>query len=156
MVEQRSIAQHGFTSLSRSAEHGFTPLSRSAEHGFTLIELMVALAVFSLAALALIRLEGQTIRTTATLGQTMVAQMVARNVAFEALTDTRPPVVGVSTGVEDNGGQSWNWTRDVSPLGDQGALRVAVDVSDSAGNSLGHMIVVRAPPPPQPAGERKP
>jgi general secretion pathway protein I len=150
------FAEHGFTFVRRSAEHGFTFVRRSAEHGFTLIELMVALAVFSLAALALIRLEGQTIRTTATLGQTMVAQMVARNVAIEALTDTRPPVAGVSNGVEDNGGQSWNWTRDVSPLGDQGALRVAVDVSDSAGSSLGHMIVVRAPPRPEPVEERKP
>ena len=38
--------------------------SRKREEGFTLIEMMVALAVFSLAAMALIRLEGATIRST--------------------------------------------------------------------------------------------
>lgn len=123
--------------------------------GFTLIEVMVALAVFSLAALALIRLEGQTIRTTATLDDTMVAQMVARNVAVEALTDARPPLAGTSTGQEDNGGRQWSWTRVVAPLGDQGAMRIAVDVISPAGASLGHLIVVRTPPPPPMPGAGK-
>ena len=50
-------------------------------------EIMVALAVFSLAALALIRLEGQTIRSTGILSATLLAQTVARNVAIEAVTD---------------------------------------------------------------------
>ena len=36
--------------------------SRAGEEGFTLIEIMVALAVFSLAAMALVRLESATIR----------------------------------------------------------------------------------------------
>ncbi|WP_278988420.1 type IV pilus modification PilV family protein, partial [Sphingobium yanoikuyae] len=40
---------------------------RSAEHGFTLLEMLVALAVFSLAALALVRLQGVTLRTAADL-----------------------------------------------------------------------------------------
>ena len=62
--------------------------------GFTLIEVMVALAVFSLAALALIRLEGATIRSTALLGDTTLAQMVARNVAVEAITAASPPALG--------------------------------------------------------------
>ena len=35
------------------------------ENGFTLIEMLVALAVFSLAALALLRLEGATVASTA-------------------------------------------------------------------------------------------
>lgn len=48
----RRSAEHGFTSLSRSAEHGFTPVRRSAEHGFTLVELLVALLIFSLLAAA--------------------------------------------------------------------------------------------------------
>lgn len=125
-------------------------MARRRSPGFTLIELMVALAVFSLAALALIRLEGQTIRSTTILGDTMLAQMVARNVAVEALTDPRPPVNGIATGVEDNGGRPWNWRRAVEPLGDQGALRVTVDVAGPDGTSLGHLIVVRAPPPPAP------
>ncbi len=47
--------------LSPEGESGFESQWRSAEHGFTLIEMMVALAIFSLAALALLRLEGATV-----------------------------------------------------------------------------------------------
>ena len=52
-----------------------------AEGGFTLIEIMVALAVFSLAVLALLRLETATIRGARVLDDSLVAGIVARNVA---------------------------------------------------------------------------
>lgn len=113
--------------------------------GFTLIEMMVALAVFSLAAMALIRLEGSTIRSTGILDSTLMAQMVARNVAVETMTDAKPPVLGETTGVEQNGGRSWSWTRATKPLGDQGVLQVDINVSDSEGSSIGHLTVIRPP-----------
>ncbi len=113
--------------------------------GFTLIEMMVALAVFSLAAMALIRLEGAIIRSASSLDRTMMAQIVARNVAVETLTDAKPPVTGVSNGVEDNGGRAWSWQRVAAPLGDQGAVRVDVTVSDTTGTTLGRLTVVRPP-----------
>ncbi|MBW6529538.1 type II secretion system minor pseudopilin GspI [Sphingomonas citri] len=118
-----------------------------AERGFTLIEIMVALAVFSLAALALIRLEGQTIRSTGILSATLLAQAVARNVAIEAVTDAEPPVRGRSSGVEQNGGRAWTWVREVQPLGDGDVMRVDVSVSDSSGAVLGRMTMVRPPAP---------
>jgi general secretion pathway protein I len=113
--------------------------------GFTLIEMMVAIAVFSLAALALIRLEGATIRNTAILNETMIAQLVARNVAVETLTDPQPPATGLTQGQEDNGGRAWQWTRMATTLGDQGALQIVIDVRDQAGTSLGHLTVIRPP-----------
>lgn len=118
-----------------------------AERGFTLIEIMVALAVFSLAALALIRLEGQTIRSTGILSATLLAQAVARNVAIEAVTDAEPPVRGRSSGVEQNGGRAWTWVREVQPLGDGDVMRVDVSVSDPGGAVLGRMTMVRPPAP---------
>ena len=111
--------------------------------------MMVALAVFSLAALALIRLEGATIRSAATLDATMLAQIVARNIAVESLTDARPPTVGESRGVEQNGGRSWSWRRVATPLGDQKVMQIEVSVSDPAGTVLGHLTVIR--PPERPA-----
>ncbi|MBY0520185.1 MAG: type II secretion system minor pseudopilin GspI [Sphingomonas sp.] len=113
--------------------------------GFTLIEMMVALAVFSLAGLALIRLEGATIRSAAILDNTMMAQIVARNVAVEALTDARAPTGGTVGGVEANGGRSWRWQRIAAPIGDQGAMRIDVAVTDPEGSTIGHLTVIRPP-----------
>ncbi|MDF2494662.1 type II secretion system minor pseudopilin GspI [Sphingomonas sp.] len=118
---------------------------RRGNTGFTLIEVMVALAVFSLAALALIRLEGATIRSTALLGDTIVAQMVARNVAIDAVTAARPPTLGRAAGVEQNGGRAWRWVREVRPTGDARILRIDVAVADAAGRQLGRLTMIRPP-----------
>ena len=117
--------------------------SRRAEAGFTLIEVLVALAVFSLAALALIRLQTASIRGAAVLDRTLLANMVARNVAVEAITDSVPPTRGVSGGVEVNGGQPWRWTRVVSPTGDARISRVDVTVQGATGQVLGRATVIR-------------
>ncbi|MFL0585977.1 type II secretion system minor pseudopilin GspI [Sphingomonas panaciterrae] len=118
---------------------------RGGSAGFTLIEVMVALAVFSLAALALIRLEGATIRSTALLGDTVVAQMVARNVAIDAVTSARAPALGRAAGVEQNGGRAWRWVRDVRPTGDARILRIDVAVADAQGRPLGRLTMIRPP-----------
>src|SRR4051794_5736947 len=60
---------------------------RREQGGFTLIEMLVALAIFSLAALALLRLGGATATNSARLGSQAMAQIVARNLAVEVLTD---------------------------------------------------------------------
>jgi general secretion pathway protein I len=125
----------------RGGASGQSPVLGSA--GFTLIEMMVALAVFSLAALALIRLESATIRGTSILDSTLTAQMVARNVAIEAMTDTAPPALGIAKGVEQNGGRTWNWTRETRPTGDARIVRIDVEVADATGSRQGHLTVVR-------------
>jgi general secretion pathway protein I len=106
--------------------------------------MMVALAVFSLAALALIRLEGATIRGTSILQATLTGQIVAHNVAIEAMTDARAPVIGTANGVEQNGGRSWHWTRITQPTADARIVRIDVEVTDEAGSRDGHLTVVRA------------
>jgi general secretion pathway protein I len=116
-----------------------------SDRGFTLIEMMVALAVFSLAAMALIRLEGATIRSTGILDDTVVANMVARNVAVEALTDARAPALGTASGVENNGGGAWSWTRTATALGDAGAVRIDIAVAQSGERPIARLMVIRPP-----------
>ncbi|MBX9795560.1 type II secretion system minor pseudopilin GspI, partial [Sphingomonas sp.] len=121
--------------------------------GFTLLEVMVALVVFSLAALALIRLEGQAIRTVALLDDTALAQLVAHNVVVDSITDVRVPPRGETAGTETNGGRNWAWKRQVQPLGDQGAFRIDVTVLGADGAVAGRLTAVRPPavPPRAPA-----
>lgn len=88
--------------------------SREAEAGFTLIEMLVALAIFSLAALALLRLGGATAANSARLQDQAIAQIAARNLAVETLTDPEPPAFGTVTGETVNAGRRWVWTRTVA------------------------------------------
>lgn len=136
-------AEHGFTPMMRSAEHGFTPARRSAEHGFTLIEMLVALAVFSLAALALMRLEGATLSSTADLDQKLVAQIVARNIAVETLTDPVAPALGETSGEEINVGRRWRWQRRTTRPGDQRIVRIDISVLDAGGRNQAGLTIVR-------------
>lgn len=111
--------------------------------GFTLIEMMVALAIFSLAALALLRLEGATLSQTAILRDRTMGQIVARNVAVEALTDRDPPPFGTLAGEERNGGRRWLWTRIATPTPDTRVERIDVAVRDEDGQTAGTLTVFR-------------
>lgn len=52
----------------RSAENGFTRARRSAEHGFTLVEMMVALLIFGMLALAGVAILSFSVRAQSTTG----------------------------------------------------------------------------------------
>lgn len=94
------------------------------EAGFTLIEMLVALAVFSIAALALLRLNGFALSTTADLDTRALAQIVAENEAALALTDPPPVVRGRSQRIVENGGHRFNVIRDVTPTADLRLVRI--------------------------------
>ncbi len=131
-------------SARRSVKNGFTPLKRSAKNGFTLIEMLVALAIFSLAALALLRLEGATLFSTQRLADTTIAQIVARNLAVGLLTDPRPPAFGVEEGEVVNGGATWRWVRDTRRTDDVRIVRIDLAVADATGRPMTRLSLARA------------
>lgn len=114
------------------------------EHGFTLIEMLVALAIFSLAALALLRLEGVTLTSTASLSDRAIGQIVARNLAVEVLSDPRAPAFGTASGKIVNGGRTWRWTRAVTRTDDVRIARIDLAVTDDAGRPSGKLSLARA------------
>lgn len=105
----------------------------STDHGFTLLELMVALAVFSLAVMALLNLAGENVRAAGAIETRALAAVVAENRAVEALSDPAAPALGVAEGVEDAGDRRWRWVRRVSRTADPDILRVDVLVRAADG-----------------------
>lgn len=129
----------------RRPERGFTFLKRSAEHGFTLLEMMVALAVFSLAALALLRLQAVSIGTTADLGERQIARIVAHNLMVDAQTAPGPLAMGDSKGEAENAGRRWRWEQKVAATDADGIVRVDIRViARDGGGSPAVLTFLRA------------
>lgn len=103
------------------------------EQGFTLIEMLVALALFSLAALALLRLGGATAANSARLESQAAAQIVARNIAVETLTDPGPPTFGLASGEAVNSGRRWRWTRTTSRSPEARIQQIEIAVAAAEG-----------------------
>ncbi len=111
--------------------------------GFTLVEMLMALAVFSLAALALLRLSGATAVTTARLGDQALAQIVARNIAVETISDPVAPPLGTTAGQAVNGGRPWLWTRTVALSPEPRIQLVTVAVTSANGPERATLAVFR-------------
>ena len=100
-------------------------------NGFTLIEMLVALAIFALAALALLRMEGASISRTADLDRRLVMEVTARNLAAEWLSDPIPPPLGDDSGVVENAGRRFAWSRRVdAPEAFPGTIRILMAVRE--------------------------
>ena len=108
--------------------------SRAAnQSGFSLLEMMVALAVFAIAALALIKLQGASLFQTAELDNRLYSEIVARNMAIAITTDPRPPALGKSSGETSNEGRVFNWTTEAGKIEDSDMIRVNIAVSQGTG-----------------------
>ena len=105
--------------------------------------MLVALAVFSLAALALVRLQGVTLHTAADLDSKAMGQIVARNLMVEVQTDPAPPSLGQEQGEIENGGRRWHWSRSVKATDDKRLLQVDLTVDGQSGSSPAVLSFVR-------------
>ncbi|MBA2467017.1 MAG: type II secretion system minor pseudopilin GspI [Sphingomonas sp.] len=115
----------------------------NSEEGFTLIEMLVALAVFSIAALALLRLDGFAVATTADIDARIMAGLVVQNEAALAATDPGPLVRGTTVSDVGNGGRRYAVQRIVTPTADARLVRtdlVAIEQGDSGGRAMLTMI----------------
>lgn len=113
------------------------------EAGFTLIEMLVALAIFSLAALALLRLDGATMSNTVRLQDHAMAQIVARNLAVATLTDPAAPAFGVQSGREVNGGRNWIWTRRTGRSPEARIQQIEIAVRSDRGPETATLTIFR-------------
>ena len=96
---------------------------RRAEAGFSLVEVLVATAVFGLAALALLRLEALSLATATRLDERLLARIVADNQAIAAELGER-----AASGTESAGGIEWRWQRQAGPAPLPGLARTDIIV----------------------------
>lgn len=102
--------------------------------GFTLIEMLVALAVFSLAALALLNLSAENTRSAARVETRTLGGVVAENLAVEAMI--QPSIgEGTASGQTPLAGRDWRWTRTVLSTEDPDLVRIDIKVSDREGQA---------------------
>lgn len=92
----------------------------------------MALAVFGLAVMALLRLTGESTRSAAAVEGRMLAEVVADNRAVEAMLASAPLP---DRGEERAGDRAWRWTRTATPAG-EGLTRIEIAV-EPAGDGLG-------------------
>lgn len=112
-----------------------------ARQGFSLVELLVALAVFSLAAMALLNLSGENTRSAARVEDRTLGGVVAENLAVEAAIASRLEA-GESSGEATLAGRPWRWTRTVAPTEHPGLLRVDIRVSTAEGLAADRTLFV--------------
>ncbi|RXX49632.1 type II secretion system protein GspI [Enterobacter cloacae] len=86
-------------------------MTKRKEQGMTLLEVMVALVIFSTAALALMNSVSLNVRFTHGLGDSLQASWVAENQLAEAKLSNTPFPDALQTGTEIMRGRSWIWRK---------------------------------------------
>jgi general secretion pathway protein I len=123
---------------------------RNSRRGFTLVEVLVALAIVSIALIAALRAAGQGTNAVGELRLRLLAGWVAENRLAEhrARGDWLP--LGIGRGTQSQGGVELAWREEVVATPNSAFRRVDVFVSAPAedSRSLAHLagFVVRPPP----------
>lgn len=118
-------------------------MTRRSEAGFTLMEMLVALSVFAIAALALMRLDAFAVSSAADLDDRFAARVTAQNEAALAATDTDALVRGGTRRQVDNLGRKFDVRRTVTPTDDSRFVRIDIDASEVSGRARSRLTIVR-------------
>jgi general secretion pathway protein I len=102
--------------------------ARKRKKGFTLIEVMLAMAVFAIAGVALIGVADNNARNVAYLEQKMFANWVASNQLVNAHLNTVWPPKNNLNGDVEMGGRKWFWLQRVIKTTNKEMRSVVVEV----------------------------
>lgn len=102
-------------------------------NGFSLIEVLVALTVFAVAALALLRLTAVGLQGSGDLDRRLLREVVAGNLAAQWNTD--PVLAGDGEGELVNAGRRFVWQRKVVRDRGVAVARIVVRLADAPGEA---------------------
>ena len=102
--------------------------TKSRDHGFTLIEVMLAMAIFSIAGVALLATATTNFTNLSLLEEKMLANWVASNQLVEAKLTEKWPPRNNKKGDEMLAGQEWFWTQKVVKTTDNNLHALSIEV----------------------------
>lgn len=105
-------------------------LRHKKHQGMTLLEVIVALAVFAIAAVSITKSLGDQIANMPILEERTYAQWVADNVMVDARLESKFPEIGKKDGEMELAGRDWYWRKEVVKTTDDKFRMIRVSVSD--------------------------
>jgi general secretion pathway protein I len=108
--------------------------SRLLTAGFTLVEVLVALAVLTIALAAVMRALSQSIDTSASLRDRTIAMWVAQNRLTKHQVERDFPALDTTEGDAEMAGRAWRWREQVTPAPGEPAMRqIHIEVRTASG-----------------------
>ncbi len=95
-----------------------------ADAGISIVETLVALFVFALAAVALISMQAQSVETYSRVETRALGAIVIENAVIDVMADRASISLGVREGKTELAGRSWRWKLDVLSTGDPESVRI--------------------------------
>ncbi|WP_372872587.1 type II secretion system minor pseudopilin GspI [Shewanella sp.] len=100
------------------------------QQGMTLLEVMMALVIFSIAALSLTKSMSEMIGNLPILEERTLAQWVADNQMVDARLEPGFPAIGKKDGELELAGRTWYWRKEVIKTTDDKFRLIRIKVSD--------------------------
>lgn len=101
---------------------------RARTKGFTLLEVMLAMAVFAIAGVALLGVADNNYKSISHLEEKMFANWVASNQLVEASLSKNWPPKNNKKGEVEMAGRTWYWQQKVQKTGDTNMRALTVEV----------------------------
>ncbi|ABV85478.1 type II secretion system minor pseudopilin GspI [Shewanella pealeana] len=103
---------------------------RTDQTGMTLLEVIVALAVFSIAAVSITKSLGEQMANMPILEERTMAQWVAHNKMVDARLEPKFPDIGRKDGQTELANKDWYWRKEVIKTTDDNFRMIRISVSD--------------------------
>ncbi|GIU25701.1 MULTISPECIES: type II secretion system minor pseudopilin GspI [unclassified Shewanella] len=100
------------------------------QSGMTLLEVIVALAVFSIAAVSITKSLGEQIANMPILEERTMAQWVAHNQMVDARLEPKFPELGRKDGQVELANKDWYWRKEVIKTTDDNFRMIRISISD--------------------------
>lgn len=115
-----------------------------SEAGYSIVEALVALFVFALAAVGLVQLQATSIGAFTRVEERTLAGLVAQNTLTEAMAAAQAPAIGVREGEAEMAGRAWRWRQEITATADARVRRVSVRVLNPSGRAAAEAHGFRA------------